>query len=191
MDPRSANDLYRFAGYDLSAFVERWLHEIAEADPVVYPAARHLRGETSPKERASSIEMLTRQFIAPRVWGDAGTDEELVLFAVICYPRRRSRDWAEPREFVREAFVRAHEIGPEEIARDLRDDVLRRSRPDVDDPGIIEYRESLRRSMNHDPARIAAHDQNMAQGDQRALRAARLLDPAGEEAFWQALLYGS
>lgn len=42
------------------------------------------------------------------------------------------------------------------------------------------FEEMLQRSMQNDPARIAARDQDMASIDSRSFRVAKLLDPDGD-----------
>jgi hypothetical protein len=187
-----SDDVYVVAGRDLQPFVERWIDEIERGDLVAYPFVATLRdATTSEADRAFAGEALARQFIAPRVWGDAGSDEELLLFAVICsYPLSGQPPWQGMRDFVRRAFVRFQEVGPTAIAHDLREDVLTLSGSPADDPALAWLHEVRRQSMRGDPARMAAHDQAMARGGQRALRAARLLDPEGEEAFWAEFLGG-
>jgi hypothetical protein len=65
------------------------------------------------------------------------------------------------------AFTYFAEIGEKGAARRLRADIIRHS-----------VRE--RRLMQHNPARIVAHDQNMAPIESRSVRAAKLLDPDGD-----------
>lgn len=89
------------------------------------------------------------------------------------FPSADRTVWDGEETHVRRAFTYFDEIGEKEAARRLRADVIRRSvrqRPP-------EFEEMLRRSMGHDPARIAAHDQDMAAIDSRSFRAAKLLDP--------------
>lgn len=84
--------------------------------------------------------------------------------------------WNDEEAHVRRAFAYFHELGEQEAARRLRADVIRRSvrqRPP-------EFEKMLRRSLGNDPARIAAHDREMASIDSRSFRAAALLDPDGD-----------
>lgn len=84
--------------------------------------------------------------------------------------------WLGEDAHVGRAFSHFHELGEREAAHRLRADVIRRSmrqRPP-------ELEEMLRRSMHNDPARIAAHDRDMASIEARNFRAAELPDPGGD-----------
>jgi len=120
--------------------------------------------------------------IGPRATEPTAMREELLLFAVMAvyqdagFPGADRTLWDGEEAHVRRAFAYFHKIGEREAARRLRADVIRRSlreRP-------RELEEMLRRSMNNDPARVAAHDREMASIDSRSFRAAELLDPDGD-----------
>jgi len=120
--------------------------------------------------------------IGPRATEPTATPEELLLFAVMAvyqdtgFPGADRTVWTGEEAHVNRAFAYFYEIGEREAARRLRADVIRCSPRER--PRSLE--EMLRRSMNNDPARVAAHDREMASIDSRSFRAAELLDPDGD-----------
>lgn len=120
--------------------------------------------------------------IAPRVWGDNGSDEELLLFAAISsYQDTKPSGWTDCATFVEDAFGHLHTIGELEAARQLRQWVDHRSSAEY---AQLRREADKRMGRSLDPAHAAAQDRELAQANHRALRAAAVLDPAGNIAPW-------
>jgi hypothetical protein len=120
--------------------------------------------------------------IGPRATLPTATPEELLLFAVMAvyqdagFSGADRTVWDGEEAHVSRAFAYFHELGPQEAARRLRADLIRRS---VRERSSV-FDELLRRSLKNDPAQIAAHDREMASILSRSARAAELLDPDGD-----------
>lgn len=182
-------ELYTVAGKQFTGFVVCWLNELEQRVAVSEPAMlREAAQAADPVERAYYGAAFLMQNIAPQVLGDAGSDEELLLFAVIAnyHNARRAQDWQDCSAYVRDAFCYLHETGEREAARRLRQQVWDRATHATDDRAHRVLR-IMHRAMGDDPARMAAHDRSLARYSHRALRAASLLDPAGAEDPWRLL----
>lgn len=181
------NDVYTVAGTDLRQFVADWLTEIENADPEAHPIVTAV-DEAEPDDRAFMGAATLMQFIGPRVWGGAGTHEELLLYAALAIYQEEGRDlpWDGYAAYVQRAFQYLHQLGEVEAARRLRAEVVNEATRPRDDTD--EWRmKMLTNSMGNDPARMAAHDREMARGQHRTLRAAAALDPAGADDPWEML----
>lgn len=167
----------RVAGTDLSDFVEAWLRAV-DADTAAQPRSLLKLARTDPvhRDRYGYGMAGLMAHIAPRVWGETGTREEVLLFAVLaCYQHHLGHyprgEWPGPREHVSRAFAYVESVGEAAAASTLRAGVAHRSADRSDDPEpIAEFWAA--RSVGQ----RAAHEQTMANGDMRDLRAAQALD---------------
>lgn len=175
-------DPYVIAGYDLRAFVTDWVSDLESGGGQVRGLLEHAEADPQVGERYEYGAHYLFANIGPRATEPRASPEELLLFAVLAvyqdggFPSADRTVWDGEEAHVRRAFAFFHQLGEREAARRLRADVIRRSlreRPH-------ELEEMLRRSMGNDPARIAAHDRDMASIDSRSFRAAELLDPDGD-----------
>lgn len=167
----------RVAGMSLTEFVEGWLRWV-EADTEAKPNSLLRLAETDPirRDRYGYGMHGLMALIAPRVWGDAGSLEDLLLYAVLaCYQLHLGTsptdDWPGPRAHVERAFEHIAAIGEVAAASALRASVAQRAGSNVDLPDFV-VRYWADRSLGD----RAAHEQEMAKGDLRDLRAAEALD---------------
>ncbi|KOU41470.1 hypothetical protein ADK55_28710 [Streptomyces sp. WM4235] len=116
--------------------------------------------------------------IAPRVWGDLGSTEELLLFAVVASYAQDFPEapWDGCAGYVQRAFEHVGEIGEREAARRIVDRIREKDVRKRDDADRIAT-QLRNRSLGNDPGRIAAHEREMAKASHRSLRAAKALDP--------------
>lgn len=177
-----SQDHYVVAGVRLHAFVADWLTALESGGGQSRGLLEHARAAPDVHERYSYGATYVMANIASRATEATASDQELLLFAVLAlyqdagHPGSDPTVWEGETIHVRRAFAHVAELGDREAARRLRAEVLRQSvrgRP-------AEFEAMLQRSMNHDPARAAAHDQLMASIDSRSFRAAKLLDPRGD-----------
>lgn len=175
------SEFYVIAGTDLRPFVETWVSDLQSGGGNARGLLEHAQADHQVQERYEYGAHYLMANIAPHATEPTATTEELLLFAVMSvyqvagFPNADRATWDGEEAHVRRTFTYLNDIGEKEAARKLRVDVIRRSlreRPP-------EFEEMLRSSMNHDSARIAAHDQEMASIDSRSIRAAKLLDPDG------------
>ena len=107
---------------------------------------------------------------------------ELLLFAVMAvyqdaeYPCADPTLWDGFEVHIEQAFGYARLIGEREMAKRLRLAVIRRS---MEEPPAA-YVKMMNKSPKKDPAKIAAHEREMASIHQRSIRAAAVLDPEGD-----------
>jgi hypothetical protein len=176
--------VYVVAGRDLRRFVAVWLDQVQTADSTQHPIVSAVAEEPDPKQQAFYGGVALMSFIGPRVWGEAGSDEELLLFAVLAvYGLRDDVPWEGYESRVQRAFEFMHEIGEIEAARRLRQEIV-----DKDKDEEWQTITNLLRGTSHkDPAEIAVHEQEMAKATRRDLRAAAVLDPDGATTFWETL----
>lgn len=176
------DDSYVVAGVNLRAFVADWVSDLESGGGQMRGLLEHADGDPQVGDRYEYGAHYLFANIGPRATEPTAMREELLLFAVMAvyqdagFPGADRTLWDGEEAHVRRAFAYFHKIGEREAARRLRADVIRRSlreRP-------RELEEMLRRSMNNDPARVAAHDREMASIDSRGFRAAELLDPDGD-----------
>lgn len=160
------------AGVDLQGFVENWLSEALDD-----PDPRLLReAEARPDDGATLGAAFLMRTLAPLLWEEEGTREQLILFGTLAVYQhgRNSRRWNGCVQYVEAAFDHLHEIGEAEAARQL---VTEANMDAVDDDAIRSRNETTSRWRDSDPARLARYDQTMAAASNRELRAARALDP--------------
>lgn len=175
------SDLYVIAGTDLGAFVAAWVSDLESGRGHGRGLLEHAYTDPHVQERYQYGAHYMFSNIGPRASQPAATPEELLLFAAMAvyqdadFPNADRTVWDGEAAHVHRAFAYVHEIGQKEAARRLRADVIRRSVRQTPP----EFEAMLKRSMNHDPSRMAAHDQEMASIDSRSFRAAELLDPDG------------
>ncbi|MFJ3861546.1 hypothetical protein ACIPRL_35635 [Streptomyces sp. NPDC090085] len=172
-----ASDPYVVAGENLRSFVAEWLNELENPEPSRRLLLDHANNPSDP-DRAFFGASYVMQGIAPRVWGDLGSAEELLLFAVLAsyFQDFPEAPWDSCAGYVQRAFEHVAEIGEQEAARRLVDQIREkdvRKRDDADDIAT----QLRNRSLGHDPGRIAAHERELAKASHRSLRAARALDP--------------
>ncbi|WP_331718631.1 hypothetical protein OG985_49590 (plasmid) [Streptomyces sp. NBC_00289] len=174
-------DPYEVAGHNLRAFVADWLEGLEDPSNVLLVEAAR---ESDPIEACSYGAAYVMSNIAPKVWGENGSEKELLLFAAISvYQDSKPSGWTNCATFVEAAFGYLHTISEAEAAQQLRQWVERRG-SEEHRQGRREMYEALGRPLDADPARTAAQDRELAQADHRALRAAAVLDPAGNVAPW-------
>jgi len=182
IEPVHGADPYVIASVNLRAFVADWVSDLESGGGQMRGLLEHARSDPQVGERYEYGAHYPFANIGPRATEPTATPEELLLFAVMAvyqdadFPGADRTVWDGEEAHVRRAFAYFHELGEQEAARRLRADVIRRSlrqRPP-------ELEKLLRRSMNDDPARIAAHDRDMAWIDSRSFRAVELLDPDGD-----------
>lgn len=153
---------------DLSEFSEAWFR-LVNSDRAVALGLKSSIGE----EYGTSGYFLMAN-IAPAAMLPDASAETILFYAVMAvYQQHKfpgSGDvWEGAEEHVARAFRFAHERGETQMAIDLLQDVLRRGQePDGGWPG----------AWRKDVARAAAHELEMAELNQREVRAASLLDPA-------------
>ena len=129
-------------------------------------------------------------FVAPNVVGDTGSDEQLLLFAVLAAFRKRPPEgWDSFRRHVEQAFAYVHEIGEAAAAQLLRQQVVDDAHDDSEARRDMEWFFNLEAGNN--PAAIAVRDQARARLTQRTIRAANALDPGGAADSWTTLLGGT
>ncbi|MFB6482383.1 hypothetical protein ACFCXF_33895 [Streptomyces virginiae] len=171
------------AGQDIGRFVRRWLEEVDSPENKSDSLLQHARRVEDPREQGFYGTAYVMSKIAPRVWGDQGSDDELLLFAVIAaYKQSKPRGWAGVRAYTEKAFAYMREVGEVEVARRLRAEVAREAGDQA-----VAAQKSFHQRMGIAPlssSAQAAHDQEMAQGSHRDLRAANALDPQGATADW-------
>ena len=185
------SDLYVIAGTDLRDFVAAWVSDLESGGGQARGLLEHAYTNPDVGERYEYGAHYMFANIGPRATNPKATAEELLLFATMKvyqdagFPGADRAIWDGEEAHARRTFTYFAEIGEKEAAHRIRADVIRRSvreRPAV-------FEEMLQRSMQHNPARIAAHDQDMASIDSRSFRAAKLLDPDGDfDAELSALL---
>ncbi|GGP84391.1 hypothetical protein ACWDY7_33065 [Streptomyces calvus] len=177
-------DIYTVAGRNIRRLTAQWLSEIENPAPSRSTLLDYANHEDDPDRNFFGASYVM-QNIAPRVWGEDGSDDELLLFAVIMsYGLARPEpEWKDCATYVKEAFEYVHGIGEKEAARRIRERVMREATRERDhaDQMVEELRRS---SLKNDPGRIAAHERELAKGNHRDLRAAKALDPDGEIDFW-------
>jgi hypothetical protein len=174
-------DSYVLAGVNLREFVASWLSDLIAGDDQMQGLL--IEAETAPdvENRYSYGASYVMAQIAPRAVKETATTNELLLFAVMAvyqgaeYPGTDPTHWDGLEAHIEQAFGYARSIGESEMAKRLRRDVIRRSE---EDPPAA-YVKSLNRSLKHDPAKIAAHEREMA-SIHRNIRAAAVLDPDGD-----------
>lgn len=162
---------YQLDDLDLDAFARDWLDGL-ESD------GASMRSLVVDKPDMGSYFMMAN--IAPRAVEPSASGEELALFAVLSAFQDAVHSGVRPRERWRgtayhldSAFKYANEIGRSGVAASLLQSVVGRGR---DESGLSERLTA--RSLGNDPAKIAAHEQDMAHIVDRDIRAARLLDPS-------------
>lgn len=118
--------------------------------------------------------------IGPQAVEPTSSTAELVLFAVLSAFQnaiqaglRPEDPWEGTSAHLNAAFSYANEIGRGGVAASLLHFVVRRGK---DNNGLSERLTA--RSPDNDPARIAAHEQEMAHILNRDIRAAKFLDPS-------------
>lgn len=176
-------DLYVIAGADLRQFTADWLSDLQSGEGMTWRGLLdHAKSDPIASERYEYGADYVLANIAPHATKPEASDHELLLFAVMVtykragYPGADPTFWDGEEAHVGRAFAYFQEVGEHEAARQLRHDVIRRSRPDPD-PWIANM---LRQRALANPARAAAHEQDMTSIHSRSLRAAALLDPDGD-----------
>jgi hypothetical protein len=176
---------YVVAGRDLRAYVEEWLAGLEDPNGHAYGLLVEARRDPNPRERADYGASYVMQAIAPKVWGDQGGIQELLLYAVIAtYQMTERKGWEDCAAFVGQAFAHMHRIGELEAARQLRAAVEARA-SDEHARARSEMYQMLGRPLDADPARTSYWDRELAKGNERDLRAAAALDPEGHKAPWE------
>lgn len=171
---------YVVAGRDLKRFVTAWLDDLesggGQMRGLLATAAE--TGEPDGEYLYNASFLMAN--IGPRAAEEAASPEELLLCGVLSlyqmdHQLYRGMEWDSARAHVRRAFKYAHEIGDATAARKLIHAVIERM-----DPGPPSYEEMRRKDRLKNPGKAAAHEQRMADLDQRNLKAAELFDPAAD-----------
>lgn len=159
---------YFVGGVDLSSFSYSWLDSL-ECDDA--PATGLL--EFVDDGYLFGVSFMTAN-IAPRACDPEATDKELLLFAVLfVFHVDRHEVWQGPRAHLDRAFEYAMCLGDSGMAEIILQDLARESikKPD---PFIQKL---ISKSLVNSPARLADHDREIANIQDRQVRAANLLDP--------------
>jgi hypothetical protein len=178
----ATSDPYLLAGVNLRTFVAQWVTDLEAGGSQMRGLLEHAATDPIASERYSYGAHYVMANIAPCAARPDASSEELLLYAVMQvyqdadFPDANLQVWDGEEAHVRRAFAYFHTVGEREAARRLRNEVIRRSLRER--PSALE--EMLRRSMQDDLGRRAAHDREMASLDARSLRAAKLLDPDGD-----------
>lgn len=171
------NEPYVVAGRDITAFASDWAAILISGGGESRGLLDHAAGDSDYSY--GGIFMMAN--IGSRASSPTATEDELLLFAVLSVFQMSDFAGADPKHWegvdahLDYAFTYFRDIGEKEAARRLRHDVVRRSLKE--DPPAWK---ALKQHRPSDPAREALHDQDMASIDQRSIRAALLLDPAGD-----------
>ena len=184
------DDLYTVAGTDLSAFVADWL-ALVEAESQNYTGALPgalpglLDDAVSQREGYQFGAMYLLSQVAPSVVGEKGSREQLLLYAVLAtfqgarFPGVDLNHWEGVQVHVERAFTYMHQVGEAAAAQGLRASVAEAAQPDDGSENVLrEFKE--RYWSTRTAGDRAAHEQLMAEGSMRDLRAATALDPEGE-----------
>lgn len=164
---------YVVAAMDMTPFIVKWLNDLSRPDA---PSRGLLDYVDEDYDYGASFMMSN---VAPEATKQSASSETLLLFAVLAvyqhaeHPDRPAK-WEGPESHLAGAFNYAQALGDSGVAAALLKYVADRSKRQTP-PMLRELRE---RSMNRDPAKLAQHDRNMAEIEDRSIRAARLLDPA-------------
>lgn len=175
-------DPYLIAGIPLGGFVSDWVADLESGGGETRGLLEHALSDPCLSDRYEYGAHYMFANIGPRASHPSATAEELLLFAVMAvyqdagFPGADRTVWDGEQAHLRRAFDHFHGVGEREAARRLRAEVIHHSLR----PQPPELEDMLRRSLNNDPARIAAHDQDMASINSRSFRAAALLDPNGD-----------
>ncbi len=160
--PMAAADPYVIAGISLRAFVADWVFDLETGGGQMPGLLEHAEADPQVGERYAYGAHYLFANIGPRATEPTATPEELLLFAVMAvyqdagFPSADATLWDGEEAHIRRAFTYFHELGEQEAARRLRANVIRNSLRDR--PHELE--EMLKRSMNNDSGRIAAHDRH-------------------------------
>lgn len=182
-------DLFIIANRDLRDFVESWLSAV-EAEAPHRTEMAWLQEAQDSAEQIKWGDAILMTFVAPNVVGDAGSDEELILFAVLAAFRKRPPEgWSGFRQHVEQSFAYVHEIGEATAAQLLRQEVVDDANDDSEARRDMEW--FFNWEAGNNPAAIAVRDQARARLAQRTIRAANALDPGGAAESWTTLLGGN
>lgn len=162
---------YELGDIDVDTFARDWLARLDEEGA----NSRGLLEFAAGDYAFGSYYMMSN--IGPAAVAPTASREQLVLFAVLA--AYQSADfpgagvWSGESNHLDIAFAFANELGRTGVARMLLEGVAGRS-----DRETAPLRDRLlNHSLGHDPARLAAHDREIAHILDRDIRAARLLDP--------------
>lgn len=162
---------YKLEDLDIDTFARQWLEGLEHE----HATMRSFVDEHPDMGPYFMMANFGRRAVEPEA-----SAEELVLFAVLAAfqnaihsGRRREDPWEGTTAHLDAAFIHANEIGRAGVAASLLEFLVRRGK---DEDGLSERLTA--RSLGKDPARIAAHEQEMAHILDREIRAAKLLDPS-------------
>lgn len=168
------SDLYVVAGTDLRSFVGSWLDEVDSANPDRYPLLALIAEEPEPNRAFFGVAYML-EHITPRLWSDAGSREELLLFAVLqVFGLDGHSPWQGCSRHVDLAFQHLRTIGEIEAARRLRENFFSRANP---------HETSLGPRRGHDIhirsefAQRLARESSVSPVGAWLLRSAAMLDP--------------
>ncbi|WP_158885087.1 hypothetical protein [Amycolatopsis anabasis] len=165
--------LYTVGGVDLSDFANSWLPSLERDDA----PARSLLDHIEEGYDYGAHFMMAN--IGPQAVDPSAGKEVLLLYAVLAvfqndeFPGCRE-GWQGTAKHLERAFKHAKRLGDRGLAKTLLRELADRSKRDR----APMFEDMLAQSMGHAPARIAAHDRNMANILSRDVRAAKLLDPS-------------
>jgi hypothetical protein len=175
-------DTYVLAGVNLREFAASWLSDLIAGDGQMQGLLKEAETAPDVENRYGYGASYVMAKIAPRAVKETATTNELLLFAVMAvyqdaeYPCADPTHWDGFEVHIEQAFGYARSIGEREMAKRLRLDVIRRSE---EEPPAA-YVKMLNGSLKNDPAKIAAHEREMASIHHRSIRAAAVLDPEGD-----------
>ncbi|MBT1683784.1 hypothetical protein [Curtobacterium flaccumfaciens] len=152
----------------MNEFVLDWLSQLDENDVFGRQAA----------DAPDVAPFFMMANITPLVGAPDAQRDALVLYAVLAtfqqanFPGRPESAWSGPEPHLEAAFAYANEQGRAAIAHGLLSSVQRAT----EKPGSS-FNWLRSNSLDHDPGRIAAHEQEMAGIRSRDIRAAAIFDP--------------
>ncbi|MBF4629587.1 hypothetical protein [Curtobacterium flaccumfaciens] len=159
---------YAVDDLDVNEFVLTWLSQLDENEVFQRQAA----------DAPDVAPFFMMANITPLVGAPDAQREALVLYAVLAtfqhanFPGRPESAWSGPEPHLEAAFAYANELGSAAIARGLLSSVQRATeKPDST------FNWLRNRSLDDDPGRIAAHEQQIADIRSRDIRAAAVFDP--------------
>ncbi|MEU9826534.1 hypothetical protein [Micromonospora chersina] len=181
---------YTFAGANMTAFVRSWLAVLDGPGAVSAGLLEHAANDSIARDRYSYGAAFMMANIGPQATKAEASDDELRLFAVLTvfqqadYPGVVQTLWEGPATHVRRSFDYANNLTSAVVAQRLRQSVIDHALRETPS----ELTAMINNSMNNDPARIAAHEREMARILHREIRAANIIDPDGQADFDLQLL---
>ena len=175
---------YILGHHDISAFTTRWLREVQTIADSPAGGLAQLATTDTYGENAFYGQAFLMQHVGPRVVEGKGSDDELVLYAVLAtYQQSGVVDggsWPGFVAYVAEAFAYCEQLGERVVGEQLRAradtqrEYFQNRRPH---DSLISFLVSRSSRIDGDEQRFQEHNGNMAEILDRDYRAADLLAP--------------